>query len=727
MRTRLLTALALAVGSVFCTQAQASGDDSCYPNWTILKERLDVCSNLAFLSPGNDSQVNLRLLLADQGALALQPHALNNEDLAQGYGPVPFPLYRLGAAVPRPESETDEPTAPQANASLSPLLEKLGIQHEVGETAGDAFLQGEGSRCRSNGQASATAFIEQLVASPELSDTERRSLANARLQLLSVCGWDASQQAGMLPGDLKSSTGKAFATYLQAASDFYSGRFAEATKGFAALADSTQPWLKQTALYMSARTALNDAQQNAFNEYGERSTEQLDKARLQQAESGFEQYLQAYPQGEYAASAQGLLRRVHWLANDADKLARDFARQLTQTSDAQRNVSLDELVSEVDTKLLTVNRQAVQTPLLMAVNDLMWMREKSTPQLTEADLQAQKAIFAEQPALYEYVQAAFAFYAQNDPAKALTLLPDKPPATLDYLSFSQQMLRGLALQARQDWKAAQSLWEHLLPLATQPLQREQLELALAMSYERDEQLARVFAADSPIKSQQVRYTLLRHVADADLLRQQITQGPDATERNTALFVLLYKDLLRSRYADFAEDFKRLPTTLPDEKLGYSLGYVYEKGPELALFHWQGDKAQSGYTCPSIAQTAATLQADNKSPQGLNCLGEFMLRNQLDSMPLDQKRHADSLGGTAPGFAGEVFSRLEGYKQVIANSKAPRDDKAYALFRAINCYAPSGYNSCNGKDVAPAVRKAWFKQLKGEFADTRWSKSLQYYW
>jgi hypothetical protein len=97
------------------------------------------------------------------------------------------------------------------------------------------------------------------------------------------------------------------------------------------------------------------------------------------------------------------------------------------------------------------------------------------------------------------------------------------------------------------------------------------------------------------------------------------------------------------------------------------------------------------------------------------------------MPLDETRHADLLGGTAPGFAGEVFSRQTGYQSVINHPKAAHEDKAYALFRAINCYAPSGNNGCGGKEVAPAVRKAWFKQLKSGFADTRWGKSLQYYW
>jgi hypothetical protein len=186
-------------------------------------------------------------------------------------------------------------------------------------------------------------------------------------------------------------------------------------------------------------------------------------------------------------------------------------------------------------------------------------------------------------------------------------------------------------------------------------------------------------------------------------------------------------LLHGQFATFAEDLKQLPAQAPEDKLGTSLGYVYSASQTLKLFQWNGDKAESGYACPSIAQTAATLQTDAKNPQALNCFGEFILRNGLDGMPLEQARAAGSLGSSASDFKGETFSRLDGYKQVIANAKAPKTDKAYALFRAINCYAPAGYNSCGGQDVEPAVRKAWFRQLKSGFADTQWGKSLQYYW
>lgn len=720
MRIGLLSSLTLAFAAILSSQAQASSDDSCYPNWLLFKNTLDTCNNLPFLNPGNDSRVNLRLLLADRGALHLTPNALGNDDLAEGYGPVPFPVYRLAPTA------GDEVNDRPASSPLGELLEKLGLNRDSNEAAGDAFLSGEGSRCRSNSDNSAAAFIGQVVQA-DIPAAERQALARSRMRMLGACSWESAQQASLLPHDIESPTGKAFATYLQAAADFYSGRFAEAASGFAALKDSPQPWLTATALYMGARTALNNAQQNAFDEYGMPALEHVDKSALLQAEAAFDSYLTTYPQGDYAVSAKGLLRRVHWLAGNPDKLAEDYAWQLTQTQGAQRNVSLDALVEEVDSKLLMGNTGPVQAPLLLAVNDLMWMREQPQPKLTREALQQQKTVFAQQPALYDYLQAAFTLYVDKNPDSALKQLPADLPSSLDYLAFSQQTLRGLALEAKKDWKEAQALWLQLLPLARQPLQREQLELALAMNYERSQQVAKVFAADSPIKSTQVRYLLLRHVADADLLRQRITQATDPVERDTARFVLLYKDLLRGQYASFAEDLKQLPAAPPEDKLGSSLGYVYSNGQSLQLFRWAGDKAESGYACPSIAQTAATLQGDNKDPHGLNCFGEFILRNGLDGMPLDRTPDAQTLGGTASGFKGEVFSRLDGYRQVIGNAKAPRNDRAYALYRAINCYGPSGYNSCGGKDVEPAVRKAWFRQLKTGFADTPWGKSLQYYW
>jgi hypothetical protein len=720
MRIGLLSPLALALLAGIPLAAQASSDDSCYPDWRVSRDSLEPCSNQPFLSPGNDSRVNLRLLLADKKAAPLTPNALGEDDLAQGFGPVPFPVYRL-VPIPAASDEPDNQADDSRTAELDTLLQPLGVKREEYKTAGEAFLNGEGSRCRSNDDDSATAFISQVIKD-DMPPAERDVLVKARLQLLTTCDWDGQVVDAQLT---PSANAQRFRTYLQAAADFYSGRFGDAERGFAAAASSDAPWLKETALYMTARTSLNQAQAQAFDEYGMPQREHVDKPALNDAEQDFLAYLKTYPQGDYVASARGLLRRVHWLANDEARLAEDFTWQLTEATDAQRNVSVDELVEEADLKLLMAGNTSTNSPMLQVVSDLMAMRAHTPPLLSRADLDKQKSTFANEPALFDYLQAAYALYVEHQPDTALKHLPTEVPSNLDYFAFSQQTLRALALEARQDWKGAQALWLQLLPLARQPLQRDQLELALAMNYERSGQLAKVFAADSPISAKQVRYILLRNVAGPDLLRQQIANASDPTERQSAQFVLLYKDLLHNQFATFADDLKQ--ASLSEDKLGTSLGYTYTSGQTLKLFQWNGDQAESGYACPGIAQTAATLQEDAKNPHALNCFGEFILRNSLDGMPLEQPRAAGSLGSTASDFKGETFSRLDGYKQVIANAKAPKTDKAYALFRAINCYAPAGYNSCGGEDVAPAVRKGWFRQLKSGYADTQWGKSLQYYW
>ncbi len=262
----------------------------------------------------------------------------------------------------------------------------------------------------------------------------------------------------------------------------------------------------------------------------------MDKSALGQAEAGFLGYLNAYPQGVYATSAHGLLRRVHWLADDNDKLAEDFAWQLTQATDAQRNVSVDELVEEADLKLLMVNSANLKEPLLQTVTDLMLMRANTPPRLTREALAQQKATFANTPALYDYLQAAFALYVEHQPTPPLKHLPQDMPSNLDYFAFSQQTLRALALEEKGLEKRRSTVAETARLRPSCHCNVTNWKLALAMNYERSGQLAKVFASDSPITAKQVRYILLRNVAGpevtapADRPGQRSAGAPDRAIR-----------------------------------------------------------------------------------------------------------------------------------------------------------------------------------------------------
>ena len=102
-------------------------------------------------------------------------------------------------------------------------------------------------------------------------------------------------------------------------------------------------------------------------------------------------------------------------------------------------------------------------------------------------------------------------------------------------------------------------------------------------------------------------------------------------------------------------------------------------------------------------------------------------NGFDDFALDSQPAKDELGGTVSLFPGPAFSRLELYKAIIADAAAPAPDKAYALYRAVNCYAPSGNNTCGGVEVPTAQRKAWFLRLNKDYPTSHWAQDQRYYW
>ena len=91
MRLYGLTLLALITGCLGVQEARASSDDSCYPSWNLKRDTLDVCNSLPFLSPGNDSRVNLQLLLADAGQASIPQPRTERRRAAAGLRPGAVP------------------------------------------------------------------------------------------------------------------------------------------------------------------------------------------------------------------------------------------------------------------------------------------------------------------------------------------------------------------------------------------------------------------------------------------------------------------------------------------------------------------------------------------------------------------------------------------------------------------------------------------------------------
>ncbi len=74
---------------------------------------------------------------------------------------------------------------------------------------------------------------------------------------------------------------------------FYQGLFEQANSGFQSLTTANQPWVAETARYMLIRVSLNQAMENALDEYNMFNVDKADKEQGCRAVERIDAYLQA--------------------------------------------------------------------------------------------------------------------------------------------------------------------------------------------------------------------------------------------------------------------------------------------------------------------------------------------------------------------------------------------------------------------------------------------------
>ncbi len=703
---RLLFATALVASLLAGTAVHACGGGfDPLGRWSLDQREYNGGSALPFLNPGNDNRLNLQMLMfgadphkGQDGASAGSGASANTLDAS-----IIFRQFNYALAVGG------------SGLDYSSLLD-----NQSGVTT--AFGTDEGSRCFSS-QNGKKAFTDAVQAEARLSAGEKTLLTDARAKMTSACEQGNAPipwQDPFAGAPQPSVVAQNFAEYLAGAQAFYDGDFDTASSHFNTLAKADNPWLRESASYMSARTLLNKAQIGAFAELdGAPEPKVTDQASVSAAETQFNAYLSAYPSGRYAASARGLLRRLYWLAGDHAHLATEYGWQVTHIGDAQANLNASDLAQEIDSKYLGAADGENHDPNLLAIADLMKFRTRGTtkPDFPVAQLDAQAPDFAGHEALFAFLKAARAYYVDGDAAQTLQLL-GAPSSDLSppYLAFSREVLRGQALMASGQFPQAADHWQKLLPLAAQPGQKETVELGLAMSWEQGGTLNKAFLAGTPIDAPSIRAILLRYSAGPILLRMAMADTNAAPpERALARFALLFKEATRGHYAGFLQD-SASPAMAIDET-------QVPAGLKADVFAWAG--TNESYPCPDLKSVVGELAKDARSPHGLLCLAEFVRTAYFDDVE-KFKPAADELGGK-PIFPGEVFSRGEIYKRLIADPATPDKERAYALYRAVYCYARTGHNNCGGQDVDKAQRKAWFTMLKKKYGSTSWAQDLTYYW
>ncbi len=149
---------------------------------------------------------------------------------------------------------------------------------------------------------------------------------------------------------------------------------------------------------------------------------------------------------------------------------------------------------------------------------------------------------------------------------------------------------------------------------------------------------------------------------------------------------------------------------------------YKYQPPFSHLIWNGNKVTTQLSCPDLKNLGQALE---KSPQDLTlkmCLGEYMRSEHAYSVLRQLNFEKDAVSS----FKGNLFTRGQAYKEIISR-KQKSELTAYALYRSIQCHASSGLNDCQDNDVPKSTRKQWFDQLKRDYPETSWAKSLKYYW
>jgi len=686
--------------------AGASGDYGCTPDWKLATSAYD-CAGTALISPRNDTRLNLALLLRERAGLSapgkLAYPAADWENASYGHVFVSWDGLRA-AFWPSTVSATD-----------------AGDDNSAADYAG--------SRCQTLASGG-VAFRAALARAKGLSEGDRTQLAGARDLVKPAC--DGNKAPAAWPG-VTSPAAREWLGYLQGARAFYADDFSAARGFFGAVSGSRDPWLAETGRYMVARNELAAAQAGAIDEWGGfAGTDKVDKAAAARGGKALADYISGYPHGLYTDSAIGLQRRALWLSGDGTALARSYQALLPVRSPLDPQV-LD-TIEEVEAKsLFGVGLPgSPEAPLLLATWDLLRMRASAPDMaqyvpkpLTADELAGQEGAFAKDKALYAYLQASFAYHVTRDDRRVLALVPDNTRAgSFTPVAFGSQMLRGLALERLKDRNVA-GFWKQLVGGAQDLYQRPAVELAWAMNRERSGALAEVFAKDSVVTQTDLRVRLLEHVAGPDLLRTQAA-AKDRWERETALFILLAKELSRGRYGAFGKDLGLVPASASTE--GWLGGWHDDSDRKVPLGVFAKGKSQEDYACPALARTAATLAAGPADVKAQLCLAEFYRLNGFDDWLANPgKPAANQLGGSPELFPGKAVPRAALYAAVLGNRSAGAEDTAYALYRSVQCYAPSRNNSCGGEDVPEAQRRAWFQRLKRDYPKSQWAIALKYYW
>jgi hypothetical protein len=675
----------------------AGVEQFCEPNLAINDKNLNGCSNLPVLYPANDSQTNMTLLLSDLGLATIKPMTADANLWDAVYGTVPFDA-----------------------ANLSSLTQnKLPNQRKRLERNDTVFDE----RCASFDSGNQT-FNTQVQNNKAIPNLEKQILISERKKM-NQCG-DKIELIAINPN--WSITTRQYASYLNASILFYNSNYSAATKIYTVLTTVEDTWLKETSQYMLIRTSLNSAYATGVDKYGDVYLDNINQNLLKQFLDNINAYLKAYPNGQYIASARGFMRRGFWLSKRQDLLVNEIVWQIHNPKSKFYNLEMSQLPAEIDRRVFNsqyFNVKNLKDPFFLATYDLMYMRMPASDPyrpITWAQLAAQKEFFKAQPELFQYLQAAHLFFVQNKAQEAQNYLAKANAKNSSYLQLSQTFLRGQILEKIGQPQNAEEYWRQQLAQAKDSYQRGLFETALSNHLAIKQDYSAFIGKKAQITQPNLQRNFITQIANTNSL-QKIIQSDQSNinQKQAAIYTLLSKSLVHQQFELFKQSYAFMPQNAMQYQGYNSDNEQLKNKPDFSNFIWNGANITPQLKCSNLETLVNQLAQTPKDPLLNVCLGEYFRSEQGYS--LQQLAYAEQQKSS---FSGKIFSRGQVYKDILKSSS--KDDlHAYALYRSIQCYAPSGINDCGDAEVSKPVRKQWYDQIKRDYPNSTWAKSLKYYW
>lgn len=495
---------------------------------------------------------------------------------------------------------------------------------------------------------------------------------------------------------------------------------------FGDLAHATNPWIAETAAYMSGRVSLAEAQKK-WDNWGQ--PKNIDQSLLDKAEDDFKGYIRKYPNGLYARSATGLERHILRLRGDQGALNQALIAMLrdVEKSILAGTITYDEGHKRLDEfgHYFHGASDITKAPAIAVAYTILATKSKqldptSAKQLdSNHDLDRFPALKKLLIAVLQYKTGQYAVLAKTS-TKGFDV-------TTPY-GFGVQRLIALSRLRTDDFEGSSKVIHLLLQQDRGRLYDDKtrgdysLRMALAVTYEKQGKL--LDALSDPVVMGE---TMTLDDVDMDLV---------ALLTSKQMLVLARKQHAAASKMPVGQT----PSIFDFVKRNLYMDYIIEgRYKEFNDVYPELGDLSNGKLFYQVTTAMKMLAADPHNPKGALNTGYF-----LDSQGGGVPTNPDASKAMVEWFSKELKAKkadiakypnqdaYDFYKMTVdhyAHSSVKSEDEAKALHYLILCYKPHEYgSSCFSDDsYEPGDSAAWFTRLHTKYAGSSWAYKTPYHY